>query len=160
MTNGPSSKDDFYIPPVPAGTPRPKNPNDKYILAFFAFHLCALLILHPFDIPYRIGPHSLIEDTRVIQSKAVAVTVQQPDPGTILVTYRGGQDAGSLTALTVTVTDHVVEEQTKSLMSGTGSPLIPGAELVFKGEYDGYDHVVAVGRFSDGTEQAVLDTVL
>jgi hypothetical protein len=156
MTTGPASKYDFYIPPVPAGTPRPKNPNDKYILAFFAVHICIMLILHPFSLPSGIGPGSFFDKSRAVHYKFVSATVQQPDPTRIVATYQGGPDEGSLTALTVTVLSRG-EQQIKTAGSENSTvPVAPGTELVFDGLYEGKDSVAVIGRFSDGTEQALL----
>jgi hypothetical protein len=88
----------------------------------------------------------------------VSATANQPDPHTIIVTYQGGQDAGSLVGMTATVTDSKGQAQTKSIGSENGTiPLNAGEELSFDGAYAGKDHVVVTGHFSNGQDLVILD---
>jgi archaeal type IV pilus assembly protein PilA len=91
--------------------------------------------------------------------KVVAATVQQTDSGHIIITYQGGQDAGSLRQVTATVMDSAGTSQVDHMGLMQGSmPLDVGSSLTFTGAFAGKDHVVATGSFFDGSEQVILDT--
>jgi flagellin-like protein len=104
----------------------------------------------------------------ISKSKIVAVTAQQPDAQTITVTYQGGQDAGSFVNGNVTVTPSgsvtctvaysnatattsgfILAQNVGSWVTATGS---------VNGCFGGKDHVVATGKFGDGSQQVLLDT--
>lgn len=87
----------------------------------------------------------------VVHTYSVAVTVQQPDADTILVTYHGGQDAAELTSLEVTVNDRqpVTWE----------APGI-GEQKILSGGTAGKDHVLVTGQFARGERQVILDIFL
>jgi uncharacterized membrane protein YidH (DUF202 family) len=96
----------------------------------------------------------------IAQTKAVAVSVQQPDSNHVTVTYKGGPDAYLMKQLTVTVTDNAGNMQTKNIeqLSGQTIPLEVGSSVTFTGEFSRQNHVVASGAFSDGVQQVLLDT--
>ena len=155
MTAGQPQKDDFYIPPATAGTPPPaRDPNDKWWIILAVVFFAAIFILPAVIAAFVFGMAGNIAKTKV-----VAATVQQPDAGTIIVTYQGGQDAGSLVEMTASVTTPGGEMQKQALgsKSGTG-PVEIGKTLTFEGDFAGRDMVIATGYFSDGTEQVIVDT--
>ena len=150
-------KDNFYIPPTPDGSPPPEKKSDNTFWIILGIIIIAAVFLLPVIIAaFVFGMAGNIEHTKV-----VAATAQKPDAGTILVTYQGGQDAGMLVAMTVTISDSKGQEQTKTLGSRTGtSPLVVGDKRSFSGAFSGKDHVIATGHFSDGTDQVILDAYI
>ena len=91
----------------------------------------------------------------ISKTKVVAATAQKPDANTVTITYQGGQDAGTLQNLTVTVNDGH-----KTAMGGTTGVLAVGCSTKIAGttgEFQGKTHVVVTGYFSDGTSQVLLD---
>ncbi len=97
----------------------------------------------------------------ISKSKIVAVTAQQPDASHITVTYQGGQDAGSFVSGHVMITPGNASAGTitwaptdQNLTSSVGSTVT----ATTTGGFDGKDHVVATGRFGDGSQQVLLDT--
>jgi hypothetical protein len=158
MTADQPPKDGFYIPPLPPGTPPPKSEkSDTFwiLLAVPCFIVMVLVYLGAVAFIFVMAGNA-------IPDRAVVATSEfQHHDGsqTIIITYRGGQDAGQVVGLTGTITDSSGQAQTKILGSGTGtSPLRAGEELSFEGEFAGTVHVVAVARFNDGKEQVVHDT--
>jgi len=94
----------------------------------------------------------------ISKTKVVAATVQQPDASTIAVTYQGGQDAGSLQYLTVTIDDVAATPAAGNLGSSATTVLPVGASAQFTGTtYGGRNHVVVIGHFSDQSTQVILD---
>ena len=85
----------------------------------------------------------------VSHAYVVAVTVQQTDADTIIVTCQGGQDAAELTSLEVSVNDNPPVTW--------DSPGI-GEQKVLKEGTSGKDHVVVTGLFINGDKQVILDT--
>jgi hypothetical protein len=106
---------------------------------------------------------------RVVSARAV-----QPDNGTIVVTYLGGQDAKLVTGMNVTVQDSAGKIQPGSIgtmepadrpwfpVPGPApvSPLPAGRNLSFTGNYSGRDRVVAMVRYTDATYQIILDSAI
>jgi hypothetical protein len=93
--------------------------------------------------------------------KGVAAMAKQPDAGTIIVTYVGGQDEQSLITMTTTVTDSHGQEQTKFLgIKNSTHPLAVFENVTFSGSFSGNDHVVATAHFGDGKDQVILDSYL
>ena len=95
----------------------------------------------------------------ISKSKVVAVTAQQPDASHITVTYQGGQDAGSFVSGNVSIISGNAScgtEQTGTLTSAVGSSYT----ATYAGCFDGKDHVVATGKFGDGSSQVLLDTYI
>lgn len=94
-------------------------------------------------------------------TKIVAATVNQPDSGSLIVTYHGGPDAEQVSQVIVTVTDAAGSVQTKTLgKPGDTVPLAAGTSTAFSGSFVGKDHVLATAKFMDGTNQVILDSVV
>jgi len=106
----------------------------------------------------------------ISKTKVVAVSVQQPTADKITVTYQGGQDAQTLTAINVTVdtagatwspfvTGHTDIGQ---MMTAAGAQLTVGstttATAATATPFTGRDHVIATGYFTDGAQQVLIDT--
>ena len=92
-------------------------------------------------------------------AKSAVVTAEQPDNTTIIITYQGGPGLENLMELEVTVTDSRGVSKTKSM--GTRQATTPVQRLgttKFTGDFQGSDHVVATGYFSNGSVQNMLDT--
>ena len=91
------------------------------------------------------------------KSKTVAVTVHQPTAGTITFMYQGGQDSGTLETIIYTVTD---DDGTDIVATegDVGSILPVGKSTKVTGDFSGQNHAVAVGHFTDGSDQVILDT--
>ena len=110
-------------------------------------------------IPASAGTYGSMADIQHI--KVVAATAQQPDSGTIIVTYQGGQDANQLSQVVVTVMDAAGNSQTKTLgQPGDTAPPEVGSSMTFTGTFLGKDHVVATAKFRDGSEQVILDSMI
>jgi hypothetical protein len=91
--------------------------------------------------------------------RVVAATAQQPDANHIEVMFQGGQDAGMVRQMIVTVTDSAGSSQTKTIGSPEqATPLEVGSSLTFTGAFSGRDHLVANVKFTDGTDELILDT--
>jgi archaeal type IV pilus assembly protein PilA len=157
MTPGKPSRDNFTIPPLPAGTPPPKaGDNTLWIILGVLFigvtFIVPLLIIAGF----ASGTLGNVRHAWVVQ-----VTADQPDAKTILVTYQGGQDAGSLGGITASITDSRGQVQIKSLGSAGGTtPPDPGQVISFDGDFSGKDLVIVTGDFTDGQNLLLLDTSL
>jgi tetratricopeptide (TPR) repeat protein len=94
-------------------------------------------------------------------TKVVALTAIKPDSQHIVVTYQGGQDADQLRQVTITVTDSSGNSQTGIIgQSSQTTPVVVDSSTQFTGEFLGKTHVVAIGKFSDNTEQMLLNTYL
>ena len=153
MTNGQPPKDDFYLPPVTPGAPPPEGTNNTLIIVLIVLFIGMVFILPAVIAAFVFGMAGNISHTKV-----VAATVQQSGAGTMEIIFQGGQDAGLMVSMTVTVTDSSGQVQTKTIGSDTGTnPLGVGEKAVFNGAFAGKDHVVASGHFTDGTEQIILD---
>jgi flagellin-like protein len=107
----------------------------------------------------------------ISKSKIVAVTAQQPDADHITVTYQGGQDAGSFVTGTVVVTpatactagvvytnDTAAASATKNILGTSVGSYVTATCPLQAGIFTGKDHVVATGKFGDGSQQVLLDT--
>jgi len=83
----------------------------------------------------------------IAKTKIVAVTVTQQG-NNIVFTYQGGQDASMLSEMQygIGTADH-----------RWNSPKI-GDSVTLSGGTSGKDHVIAVGIFTDGAQQVLLDT--
>ena len=82
------------------------------------------------------------------KTKVVAATASQSGQTTIFMTYQGGQDAASVSRVVGTVNG--VAANPTSI--GTVGASMRGVGTT------GQDHVVVIGRFTDGTTQVILDT--
>jgi flagellin-like protein len=111
----------------------------------------------------------------IAKTKVVAVTAQQPDGTHITITYQGGQDAQSFDYGTLIVTPGNTPAQVitfangVSHFGGNGTVIAAGAVSTVGADvgsyvtavgtdFSGKDHVVATGRFTDGSAQVLLDT--
>ena len=94
----------------------------------------------------------------VNKTKIVAASVQKPAVGTIAVTYQGGQDAGQLKSIAVTINDEVQD----SIDGPDATTAVPvGASKTYTGyaaAIGARDHIVGVGTFFDDSSQVVFDT--
>jgi hypothetical protein len=94
--------------------------------------------------------------------RSITAIVQQPDPGTIIVTYQGGADADKVQGMNVTIINSSGLVWTK--MAGRTDPtfdLLPvGANVSFSGEFSGNDHAIATAHFTDGSNQILLDKTI
>ena len=107
----------------------------------------------------------------VQKTRVVAATAQTTTTGDIYVTYQGGPDTDSLTAITIiapdgsewytTSTDGALMDKS----TGTAPSVPPGVGAVMKLTQTalwpptGQRHVVVVATFNDGTVQVILDTI-
>jgi flagellin-like protein len=104
----------------------------------------------------------------ITKTKVVAVTVQQPEANRIIVTYQGGQDAGSFSYGTATVTPGSGSTATSLVYSNataTSAAVLSSTvgntlTITCTGNFAGKDQVIVVGTFSDGTNQVLIDTYL
>ena len=105
------------------------------------------------------------------KTKVVAVTVQQPTNDQVVITYNGGQDAGLLTTIHVTVKDGAgtITWAPTSMTSGWFNGTTPATGVLAVGTsitanevggFTGRDHVVATGYFGDNSQQVLLDTYI
>jgi len=108
----------------------------------------------------------------ITKTKIVAVTAQQPDSAHITITYQGGQDAGSFSYGTVTVTPETACTGNLFYTNTTLSTAAAANNILGKNvgswvtatcsaptdDFGGKDHVVATGTFGDGSVQVLLDT--
>jgi len=83
----------------------------------------------------------------ISKTKIVAATASQQGATSIYVTYQGGQDAASVSALSAVIAGAApvsLSTAVGSSVSGTGTP--------------GQDHVTVTATFTDGSSQVILDT--
>jgi len=88
----------------------------------------------------------------VQKTKIVAATAQQTGSN-VTVTWQGGQDNGSCTSFNVTVNNVIPvtgASQNLACTVGNSYPMSGGTAA--------QDHVVVTARFTDGTQQVVVDT--
>jgi len=93
----------------------------------------------------------------ISKTKVVAATAQKPDASHIVVTYQGGQDAGTMQTACISINDNPV-----FLMGPNGgTTLTVGCSTTITsavtGGYASKTHVVVTGTFSDGSSQVILD---
>jgi flagellin-like protein len=107
----------------------------------------------------------------ISKTKTVAITVQKVDASTISVMNNGGQDATSLTNLSATTVPPMVSCTTPSGTTTTttcftaGNPVTVGTTMRLinatgTGGYNGKTEVIALGTFTDGSKQVLLDTFI
>jgi archaeal type IV pilus assembly protein PilA len=149
-------KDDCYIPPVTAGAPPSPGKGDRSFIILL--ELCVLGVIILLFIPPLLI-YSMAGTGNKLPERVITVTAEQRDANTIVVTYHGGKGADMLVGLTVQVNSaHDIPQET-TLGSKTGTiPLGAGENVSFNGTFFGRDYVQAIGWFSDGSEQVVLDT--
>ncbi len=93
----------------------------------------------------------------ISKTKVVAATAQKPDASHIVVTYQGGQDAGTMQYACISVADHPTFMMGPT---GTSTTLQVGCSTTIvgaAGQFSGKTHVVITGVFSDGSSQVILD---
>lgn len=92
----------------------------------------------------------------ISKTKIVATTISQPDENSIIVTYVGGQDARFFQGANVTINE--VRNTSKPIPPYVGSSIRyfpePGKD------FNGADHVVVTGWFTDGSQQVILDATI
>ena len=107
----------------------------------------------------------------VQKTKVVAATALMTTDGGIDVTYQGGPDTDSLTAVNITAPNGSVWYTTDSLgtLSDSGSTSAPprvGAVMKLipispiSDWPPGQKHIVVVGTFNDGSSHVILDTMV
>jgi hypothetical protein len=86
---------------------------------------------------------------------AVMVTIERNSPIHIVCTYAGGPDASDVQSIWWYVNGINV-----GMMSGgNGQTVLPvGIYATYPATNPGYDHVVAIAHFTDGSTQVILDT--
>ncbi len=96
----------------------------------------------------------------VQKTKNVAVTAKQVDQGTCVLTYQGGADHLYVARITATVSNATTPGTTDAC---TGFPTDAAPEVGGTATCactPGQDHIVAVGVFTDDSQQVILDTNL
>ena len=105
----------------------------------------------------------------VQKTKLVAATALMTNDGGIDVTYQGGPDTDSLTAINITAPNGSVWYTTDSFgtLSDSGSSAPPRVGAVMKlippsptDWPSGQKHIVVVGTFNDGSSHVILDTIV
>ncbi|MEN6443391.1 MAG: type IV pilin N-terminal domain-containing protein [Methanoregula sp.] len=91
------------------------------------------------------------------KTKVVAATAQRTSSSTVVVTYQGGQDANSLTAICWTV-DGVNVGMWVPLSPATSIPV--GNSSSIPAGNAGKAHILGVGSFNDGSTQVIFDSTL
>ena len=97
------------------------------------------------------------------KTKIIAATAQSSGTD-IYVTYQGGQDDSALIAVNVTAPNGTTYQSTTTncVLATGGTAAKPAVGAVCKlgsgSATGGQDHIVVVGRFSDGTSQVITDT--
>ena len=86
----------------------------------------------------------------------VAVTAQQTNQTSITVMYAGTQSTTDLVNISVKIDDTAVA----TIGNATGIITVGSSKTYLSDTYSGRNHVVAVGTFTDGKQQVVLDTTV
>jgi len=95
------------------------------------------------------------------RKKVMEVIATQPDASHIVITYQGGPDMETLMELETTVTDSHGASKTQSVGSRLATtPITIKGTSTIAGSFEGQDHVVVTGYFSDGSRKVLLDTTL
>ena len=91
----------------------------------------------------------------VPQSRSIAITTVQSDPNTILVTYYGGPDQGSLENISILWPDNTRQDvpfpKVGDVYKGTNIGPTPNAT-------PGKDHVVVTAIFKNNVQQVALES--
>jgi len=103
----------------------------------------------------------------ISKTKVVAATAQQPDANHIVVTYQGGQDAGTCYQILWSVSPDTGTTDITHLMTSGGptTALAVGSSFSFdavaaSNSFAGRNHVVGVATFMDGSSQVILDNFI
>ena len=105
------------------------------------------------------------------KTKVVAATQSRVNSSYVSITYQGGQDAGSLNALTFTVdganstpkvsgTLVTVDGNGVVIPAGSATSIPVGSSIYIPASSPGKNHIIGIGTFSDGSNQVILDTTL
>jgi hypothetical protein len=95
------------------------------------------------------------------QKKFMEVVAAQPDNTHIVITYQGGPNMEKIMELETTITDSSTNSQTKSVGSRLATtPITIHGTQTITGAFEGQDHVVVTGYFTDGSRKVLLDTTL
>jgi len=113
-------------------------------LVVAAFACIILFILASVFVSFMYGTAHIIPKTKIV---TVTAERQVDD---IILTYRGGQDTFLVSELDYSITGAPVTETVWE------SPRI-GEQKIIKGTTSGKDHIIVSAKFSDGTEQLILD---
>lgn len=95
------------------------------------------------------------------QKKFMEVVATQPDTSHIVITYQGGPDMEKIMELETMVTDSHGASKTQSAGSRLATtPITIRGTNTISGAFEGQDHVVVTGYFSDGSRRVLLDTTI
>ncbi len=105
------------------------------------------------------------------KTKVVAATEYRNSSAYVVITYQGGQDAGTLSGIAFTVdganvsipglpTSSVKTDGQSGILPVSGSTIPVGASVIVPAANPGKNHVVGIGEFTDGTTQVIVDTTL
>jgi hypothetical protein len=95
------------------------------------------------------------------QKTMMEVTAVQPDNSHIVITYQGGPDMEKIVELETTVNDSAGKSKTQSIGSRLATtPITIHGTDTFTGAFEGKDHVVVTGYFTDGSHKVLLDTTI
>jgi flagellin-like protein len=105
------------------------------------------------------------------KTKVVAATMIRPNASGVMVTYEGGQDAGTLVGLNFTVNGQygimsaLPSGTTGSLTTGslglaTGKTSMPVGVSVYLSNAPTTSNIVVTGTFADGTTQVILQNTI
>lgn len=145
------------LPSLSDYTPPPPGEEEFRQWITIGIIVLAAIIIVPFLVTSIIPAMAAIEKHPLMAD----ASVQQPDPGTIIVTYEGGSDGKCLVGLSGTVTTTSGVAETKWAGSAVNkTPVAIGTTLTFHGEFAGRDRVVVVGHLSDGREIVISDITL
>ena len=107
------------------------------------------------------------------KTKVVAATEKRANSSYVIVTYQGGQDAGTLQGIAFQVDGGNASVTTggaatlgsspgnNEIISSTAGAVLPvGSSATLLANQPGKNHVVGIGVFTDGTTQVIVDTTL
>ena len=104
------------------------------------------------------------------KTKVVAATEARSNANNVTITYQGGQDAGTLSTICFQVDGtnssvlapypSQITAVTNCISSTSGSVIPIGTSVTIAAGSPGKNHVVAIGGFTDGSNQVIVDTTL
>ena len=101
------------------------------------------------------------------KTKVVAATEYRANASYVIVTYQGGQDAGTLQGIAfqvdgtnATITTAATGASNEMVAPSSGAILPVGSTATISASNPGKNHVVGIGVFTDGTTQVIVDTTL
>ena len=104
------------------------------------------------------------------KTKVVAATEKRTNTSYVIVTFQGGQDAGTLGGIAFQVDGAnatayaggaATISNSNELIGASGATVLPvGSSATIAASNVGKNHVVGVGVFTDGTTQVIVDTTL